>query len=129
MRWQCVFLVCEDHGDDINHVIARVPSGSDPVDEDWELANSEVERNKERYPQSSFYITMEKVPIGGAASWECSCEKGIGECVGDLSCQCSPVASCKRVDQEDHNPMEYWKEEETAIPASNLEALTEDDLC
>ena len=128
MRWQCVFLVCEDHGDDINYVIARIPSGSEPLDEDWQLANSEVEKGREKFPNSSFYITMEKVPVSSEQSWDCFCGKGIGVCVGDLSCKCSPVSTCKRVDQEEHNPMEYWKEEEAAIPASNLSALTEEDL-
>ena len=128
VKWHFVFLVCEDHGDDINYVVARIPSSSEPLDEDWKLAISEVERNKKQYPKSSFYITVEKVPVDRFESYGCLCEKGTGECVGDLGCQCSPLASCKRVDQESHNPMEYWKDpEEPILPASNLNALIEPD--
>ena len=106
------YLVCLDHGDDINYVVARNPSLGE--------AETAAEEARKNWPGKDVYITVEKIPVNNPLNMGlnysytkpnpasvCLCGRQSGECVGNLHCKCNPLANCKRVDQHEINPMDY----------------------
>lgn len=96
------YLVCVDHGDDINYVLYRTTDIDD--------ARTAAKNLRTQWPGQEIYLTVEKVAISGKAKKiaeknpvECKCGYGPGRCVGFLSCTCGNLDVCKRVDRG--NPM------------------------
>lgn len=98
-QFDTYYLICIDHGDDINYVLHRTM--------DLVEARTEVKRFQKANPKHDIYLTMEKVASKKAVAAknpvECNCGYGVGQCIGFLSCRCEQLASCKRVDQK--NPL------------------------
>lgn len=132
-KFKSFYLVCLDHGDDINYVVARNPSLKE--------ARSIASDAKKKWPEQKVYITLEKVPVenpfGQIDSLDleysytkkknpvndrCVCGSEYGECVGELSCRCNPLAKCKRVDKVTEKPLPF--QEDTIAPRRKKPKLT-----
>ena len=125
--FKCIYLVCIDHNNDINHVIARNPS--------LKKARNIASQARAKWPEKDIYISIEKTlqnPFEGESSASdspatyqeggfqtslsardlsskseiCICGKRPGDCVGNLSCRCNALAKCKNLDFSKQNPLE-----------------------
>ena len=118
--FKCIYLVCIDYKNDINHVIGRNPS--------LKKARKIASDARTKWPDKDIYISVEKIlenpmitdsvrDMGleysypksvavatSAASVSrnpgaiCICGKQTGECVGELDCRCNALAKCKNID-------------------------------
>jgi len=106
------YLVCIERKEDVNYVVARSYS----MKKAEELATVA----KSYWPNEEIYISIEKVAVNDPLqhlqlessnnlkrnqNQICICGKNIGGCIGNLSCKCSAIASCKQVTEE--NPLDY----------------------
>ena len=109
-KFKNIFLVCVDHGDDLNYVLARNPS--------LKKARQAADEAKNRWPGKQIYISVEKQFEPGIESGQgssaghyrgaCVCGKGEGACVSNLSCKCNAIAICKQMKVElDPFPMGF----------------------
>jgi len=131
--FKSIYLVCVEHGDDINYVIGR--------DESLKEARSIASSARTKWPEREIYITIEKImdepqlfeaipnseaipsseerpqayfkpesatsPAAknpSAGREICICGAERGECIGDLSCRCNSLAKCKNPNFESGNP-------------------------
>ena len=105
-KFKSIYLVCIDHHNDTNYVLARNPS--------LRKAREAAQQAKEDFPDKDIYITMEKVlkqnednKLGklyysaNPGSNKCLCGRRKGGCVSDLSCRCSAISLCKQMDAEE----------------------------
>jgi len=106
-RFKTVYLVCVDHDNDINYVIAR--------DASLKKARAVVERARMQYPDNEIYITPEKIPVYAVAANPdedlCGCGAKPGRCIGNLSCPCDGLDLCKNTDTN-RNPFDPYEFEE-----------------
>lgn len=140
-KFKCFYLVCLDHGDDINYVVARNPSLKE--------ARGIAEKAKKEWPSQKVYITLEKVPAKNPfgqvtdslrdldldysytkkknpVNDRCICGGEYGACVGELSCRCNPLAKCKRVDKVTEKPLPF--QEDTVAPRRRKPKLSKATL-
>lgn len=109
------YLICLDKGDDVNFVVARTTC----PDQAQELA-----QQANRHWIEDVYITVERAPLKNPLEQKtrkpkdsCICGESYGRCIGDLSCKCGPLATCKRSDKSDIDYTDSWCQEKRALPA------------
>ena len=122
--FKCIYLVCVDHSNDINHVIGRNPS--------LKKARRIASDARSKWPEREIYISVEKIlkspfvqnstptqmytkPVEEATTAAknpvesdevCICGARKGYCVGNLNCRCNALAKCKNIDLTKDNPFD-----------------------
>jgi len=126
--FKCIYLICVDHNNDVNHVIGRNPS--------LKRARTLASNARTKWPDKDIYISVEKILENPMISENdslpelsqpypmeeedttsdteelrnpeaiCICGKLSGECVGLLDCRCNALAKCKNLDFNRDNPFD-----------------------
>jgi len=134
-KFKTLYIVCIDLQDDINYVVARNPS--------LRKARKIAKKVENEWPEHEVYISLEKIPVlnplgqnnlanigleyeYSKSSYKnpldrCICGAGYGECVGNLSCKCNPVAKCKNVTTNPYDSLSNFA-------FNSKQALTEVDI-
>lgn len=108
-KFKSIYLVCIEHKNDMNYVVARNPS--------LKKARLAVKQAKEQFPNEEIYITVEKIlkenpnvtqSLGLGSTYaanlgsnKCVCGYKKGGCVSKLGCRCSAISLCKQLDAEE----------------------------
>jgi len=108
-KFKSIYLVCIEHQNDMNYVVARNPS--------LKKARLAVKEAKKQFPNEEIYITVEKIlkenpsiiqSLGlgptytaNLGSSKCVCGYKKGGCVSNLGCSCSAISLCKQMDADE----------------------------